>query len=395
MKLSTTLILVIVCAVLVAAVYFGRALPKSSDTARTVGEPFFPGFPLNDVTKIVLRDGAGTITLEHRSEGWVVNDYYGYPARFSAVADLIKQIYDLKVGQQVRAKPASLARLRLVDPADSAAVDAAATSAEFLLANGELAAALLIGSEKQGVPDPQAYGMARPEGQFVRLPAPLDSEKGGVFLVNQVFDCNVSPRYWIETQLFNVLNPDVAEITVTSPDGRSYCLVRPDTQAAIELAGIAPTQQLIASEANSVASGVSYFRVDDVLPPSVAETNTALDHAWTYRAKTFDGRVFTLSVSDTNIPTSYARVQVAYEEPADAAAATNATAEGKSPYAVRDEVLRLNERVSPWTYILDNYKAGELRTPLEKLVEPKPEAKTDESDSRISRTNLIGLPAIA
>jgi hypothetical protein len=384
MKLSITIILVLICVVLGAAVYFGRGLLTPAEPGLAVGDKLFPAFPVNDIVKVVLRDGDTHVTLERRSEGWVVDEYYDYPARFSAVADLIRQIYDMKVGQKVRVKPASLVRLQLADPASGA--PGAARVATFYLADGTPAAELLIGSEKAGKPDPRAYGFSRPQGQFVRLPG---GEHDAVYLVDNVYDFDVAPDFWIEKQLFNVLNTDLSEITVTSPGGDSYTLVRPAPSSQLELVGIAPTQQLVMSEANSVASGVSYFRVDSVLPPAAAETNTALERAWTYVGKTFDGRVFTFDVSDTNIPTAYVRIQVAYEQPAEAAATTNTTAEtaAKSPYALRDETVRLNERIAPWTYVLDNYKAGELRKPLDELVQPTPEAVERAAEPAASDTS--------
>ncbi|NLF40389.1 hypothetical protein GX586_13175 [bacterium] len=53
----------------------------------------------------------------------------------------------------------------------------------------------------------------------------------------------------------------------------------------------------------------------------------------------------------------------------------------------------MNDKFAQWTFLLDNYKAGELRKPLHELLEPKPaETNTAPQDAKPAETPTPAAP---
>lgn len=395
MKARTALILVLVCAALGGAWYFITQREKAPQAARPViGARLFPDLPVNDITRIVLTDARGSLTIEKRGGGWVVAEYYGYPARFDGVADALRKLYEMKIGQTQRVKPASLATLQLADPAEAKGGAGAATLVECYAAGAEPVARLFVGKAHESATQARqprfGFGGPMPDGQYVRM-----AGSDLVIIAGEPFPVDADRETWVEKQLFNVPNADLRDITVTDPAGVSYRLYRPTNGADLVIDGAYPTQQLKMAEANSVASGLSYFRVDKVLSPADAASNTALNTPYTYVAKLYNGQVFTLTVSPTNLPESFVRVAVAYDKSLAAPVDTNATAGAvqKTPYEIEQEAKELNDKFAQWTFLLDNYKAGELRKPLQELLEPKPaETNTAPQDAKREETPTPAAP---
>ncbi|MCX7001831.1 MAG: hypothetical protein NTV22_00995, partial [bacterium] len=103
MKLKTMLLLVLVCAAAVATLWYLQRPPKQAGNGLLIGDKVLRFFPVNEISKVVIHTAATTVTLEQNENNiWVVRENYGYPAQFSKVADLIKTLYDMKVGQTVR-----------------------------------------------------------------------------------------------------------------------------------------------------------------------------------------------------------------------------------------------------------------------------------------------------
>ena len=375
MKTSTTLVLVIVCAVLVAAVYFFSRQENQHKTGPVIGAAIFPAFPVNDITKIVIRDAAQSVTLTKASGKWGVPEQFDFPATYDRIDDLLKKAFHLKIGQTVRVKPTSLKTLELVDPSDAKApIEGKGALFEFYTAAARPFATLIVGKAISSEPaqEQQMPFMRRgpADGRYVRIPG-----SDAVLMIGEDLGAfGSSADAWLEKQLFSVPNDQLSEITITAPTRQSYTLRRPLKGADLVLFPIEATNQVKTIEANSVASGLSYFRIDRVVPPRVAATNAVLKKAYTYVAKLYNGTVYTLTISDTNLPESYLQVAVAYEKPPVDPANTNKAAiaaEEKSQYQVQEDAKQLNEKLSRWLFVLDNYKAGELRKARKDLVEPK------------------------
>jgi hypothetical protein len=372
------LLLVVVGALAAAALWYLQRRPAPDARTIPLGDKVLRFFPVNEISKVVLRAPSGTLTLEQDDDGiWVVREYYSYPAQFDKVADLLKTLYNMTVGQVVRVRQASLGQMQLVAPDEQGSDSGKGTQVQCYDDSGESIAIVLIGAAKRGeARDDSPYGFAMPEGTFVRLPgnpADLRDERAQVILVKDTFQLGETPDAWIDKQVFNVGNDQLRSIAITAPGGETYAMTR--TNAADQFTLPAPPkQQVKASELATLGNALSFFTVDSVLDPAVAKTNTALAAAWTFAATTFDGVVYTIKVTDTNAPAAYAQVTVKYTKPPIESVASNIAAHAaSSPDQVQESARALDHKLAQWTFVLPALKANQLRMPKASLFEPVPE----------------------
>jgi len=378
MKLKTMLGLVVLCAAVVATLWYLQRRPAPADNGLPLGDKVLRFFPVNEISRVVLSAADGRVTLEQNQDNiWVVREYYGYPAQFSKVADLLKTLYDMTVGQTVRVRPSSLGQLKLVAPDEQGSAAEKATQIQCFDDGDESVAIIWIGNAKQGeAREGSPYGFAMPEGTFVRLPgnpADLRNTRDQVILVKDTFQLGETPDAWIDKQLFTVPNESVQSMVVTSPRGEQYSVARTNAAAQFVLAALAPKQQAKSAELATLASALTAFTADEVLNPAVAKTNTALATAWTFAATTFDGVIYTIKLADTNAPQAYAQVTVKYTKPVIDSVASNIAAHVASrPDEVQESTRVLDRKLAQWTFILPEFKANQLRTTKASLLEPAP-----------------------
>jgi len=379
MKTKTTLLLVVLGVLAVGAVLLFSRRTAHDERGWSIGDAVFRSFPVNDIATIVVRANGQTVTVTKAGGVWVVKEYYNYPARFDAVADLLKTIYNMRVGQLVRVRPASLGQLQLrsVDQRDAAPQECG-TQLEFIDGTGALVAQTLVGAAKQGEPDErQPYRFAMTEGTYILPPSALprsSTDRINVVIVKDALQFGRTPDAWIDKQLLNAASETLSKITVTEPDGASYTLSRTNAAAEFVLAGLAATQQLKSAEVASLGNALSYLNADDVLSPDDTATNTALTRAWVFSARSFDGTVYTLRVADTNSAKACAALSVAYTQPPKVSVASNIAEHIQTSTADAEETARkLQARLAPWQFVLPEFKANTLRTPRANLIENKPE----------------------
>jgi hypothetical protein len=140
------------------------------------GEPVLPGLTAkaNDITGLIVRQGADTLSIERRNAGFVAADS-GFPVKTDAVRDLLASSIELSFEEARTSDPARYADLGLADP--GAAADAG-KEISFRTAGGELAD-LVIGNRDSTVGGPVGGVFVRLKGQpqtwlahgDVRLPA--------------------------------------------------------------------------------------------------------------------------------------------------------------------------------------------------------------------------------
>lgn len=118
------------------------------------------------------------------------------------------------------------------------------------------------------------------------------------------------------------------------------------------------------------------------------------DSPSTYTAETKDGIVYTATIGNATDNGRYARFAVQYNKPKtpnrpdkDApddkkAAYEKALEQYKETVATNEEkVQKLNNKLSNWTYILNNYKAETFIMTRDKLVKTKEPPKEKKADT--------------
>ncbi len=378
MNVKTMIVLVVLCAVALAAVWGVKWLRAQPSSAWSVGQKIAPGFPLNDVTRFTVRGADQAVTIARQGGIWVVADYYDYPASFSKVADLLQQVHGMTVGQTRRVRGNSLGKLRLLGPAASGVEEGThGTALQFFTKDAKPVVELIAGVPMQREPDPgNPYGFGRPDGHYIRVAsatagAPSGSET--VIIVKDALATPTSPEAWIERQVVNVPAESVREVTLTAPGQEPVVLTRTNSTDGFAMAGLSSNQAVNAGAAQSLAGALGHFTIQSVVAPSDASTNTALDTAWSYRVRVANGTSYTLTLADTNAPDAYARLQVAYD-----AADAEPDADDAADAAAKAEMA--NARFSSWLYVLPGYKAAELRKTQADLIAAPDAPALDEQD---------------
>src|ERR1700758_3866974 len=99
MKKNHLLILLGVAVVVaLAGFYFQNSQSagwRDTKTVRTI----LQHLPVNDITEIQIRSVPATVTLQKKTNEWVVVERSDYPADFTKIRDLVQMLWELKSGQ--------------------------------------------------------------------------------------------------------------------------------------------------------------------------------------------------------------------------------------------------------------------------------------------------------
>ena len=215
MNLKTSLLLIsfaLVFSGIGISIYQGRQF-VSQATGKASLEDFIPDFDLNAVSKIVVKTNSETATLEKKSDGWAVVERGNYPADFNAVGELVQRLWAFKPAQNVIAGPTQFARLELVQPDGQA--NGAGTLIDLVDKDGKRLAAVVVGKQSFGQPDPDSPFPPSPNGRFIVAAG----TEGPVGIAAEGFDpIRTKPDMWID-RAFVKIGP-VKSLTLEAADNK-------------------------------------------------------------------------------------------------------------------------------------------------------------------------------
>ncbi|RLD10027.1 MAG: hypothetical protein DRI44_07130 [Chlamydiae bacterium] len=392
MKIKTTISLVIICIIIGGSfLFFSKKNNRITASGYLVGSKIFTSFPVNEIVKFTITDATNSISLEKKNGVWIVDNYYDYPADFNKIVNLLKKIYNLKVGQTIRVRKESFRKLKLLEPSNSSAqISEKGIMIQFFENGGISAARLLIGKPKYGKAN-NPYGYSPPIGQYVLLPdeslTELQSskDKDNIILINDAFNLILSSETWIKRNLFNVKSDTIKEIKVTTPDKNVFVLSRTNKTETLTLKNIKSNEKTKASEINSLISALQFFNIEKVVNPEIVSSNKLMENAWTYFTKTFGGTKYELKISNTNLPNAYVQVKVDYEKPPVESVASN-IAENvniQMQFETPENARKLNQLFAGRTYKISNNTAGKLRKSRTDIIDIIEKIKPKKIDKNV------------
>lgn len=260
-------------------------------TAGRMGDKVLATFDVNAVAGIHLVGPTNELTLNRQDGRWVVREREGYPANFSTVGDLVRNLWELKATQPVQAGESQLGRLELNAP-DSP--DGPGLLVELRNDKSEDLAKLLLGKKqmrKPATPSPMGGDEGWPVGRYVMVPGDLKT----LTLVSETFS-NIEPKadQWLNKDFFKV--EKTRTVKVTWPEAtNSWELTRETATGALQLVDAGPEETLDTSKAGSISSALGYPSFKDVTKEADPAT-TGLDNAVTVRLDTFDDFHYTINV---------------------------------------------------------------------------------------------------
>jgi hypothetical protein len=385
-KIKHLLALAVLAVVLVGLARWTTNRSQPAPGGARLGDKVLPGFieKVNYVAAIAVQSPAGTALVSRVDGTWRVPGRYGYRADFGKVSDALRKLVDLKVAQVMRITPEQLADLHLL-PVGSGNSAARATVVNLRAANGEPLAVLRIGKDHNR-PSPAGAppGMeGYPDGKFVAV---SDTK---VYLVSDMLtELAATDRDWIDQEFLNVISADLASIDVTGGTNGAIRLERPAAGGELTLKDVPAGKEVDAARVSRLTGALGYLRFEDVADPALAPAVTGLDKPVVCKAVTTKGTVYTVSLGATpaNDPRRYASVSVAFVAPplpAASATDTNAPAaaqtQAEEHRKTQAEARNLNDKLSPWVYLLGEDQVSALLTPAGEFLKDKPPAGTNTS----------------
>jgi hypothetical protein len=380
MKIKTLLLLIMI--LIFVGIAGGIVLKKkSADTPEDrLGKTLLPGFPVNEVTTVVLNHGKEWVSLKKKDERWVVESRYDYYADFSKISDLLRKIHSLKVGRQFEAKEETVARLFPKQGAGTLSPEESA-GMRVELQKGERVTLVSLHLGKVRRPDPER---GVPSGQYVML-----DDKKQIYLVDQDFQSiKPIPANWLEKTLVEIKSDQIRKVTCRKKEDNKvlYTLLRQSGDKPLELSDPPDGTKVNAMAVNRLINAVRNLKMTDVEGPfkkSKDSRNFPVEIAF----ELFNGMTYRLYFAKSCPSKEQCRLKISagYSKPPSKGREgpeTNASdkapiSPAKSPEEYALEAQQINARIEPWVYLIAEWQKEAFPLGLDPLLEkPAPsEAK--------------------
>lgn len=356
-------------------------------------ERLVPGFPLNDVALVTVKQGTNELNLVKKDDQWLVKERADFPANFGDITDLLRKLWEMKGGQPVQLNQSQLPRLELLPPNSPTN---AATLVEFKGKDGKSLCSLLLGKKHMkksaggGPDDMMGGGGAYPDGRYVMVGADLST----VCLVSETF-ANLEPKAdaWLDKDFVKV--EKTKSVALVSPTAtNSWSMARETESADWKLANATPAEQLDTVKASSAATAMASPSINDVVPLDTKPEVTGLDKATTATLETFDGFTYTFKFGNKTADDNgyYVSVNVAANLPKERTPGKDEKKEDKDKLdkEFKDSQKKLEEKLAKekklagWNYTVSKWSVESLLKPRAEMLaakkeeEKKPDAKPEE-----------------
>ncbi len=419
MKIKTIMMLVALAVLFGALAYHSVQNKKLFSSPATIGSKVLANLPVNRVGKIIITSRDGVATIAKSNDKWVVASRFNYPANFDKVADTIRALSELKVGQTVNVDPSQLGafNLLLASAAGTNKQAGAGTLLELRDEKDGFLASLLVGKgfmRQPAAPSSEnMMGMGGfADGQYVK------SVDGKVYLVAKSLErMTEGAKTWLADNFIDAPSSDIKEISVSGPDRAPIKLVAEAPAASVPLAAAPAAREggsftladlrpeegtMENTKINQMANSLNRLGFDDIADPALTLKETGLDRPVIFKATTKDGLIYTLQLGNTltndtfdryvtiSVTNAPAADQPPSDKPKEDAAGKEAE---KAPEKknISGQAAALNSSFAPWIYIIKSYRAEPIlfnradlikkpEPPKKEDTAPKPSAKGQESE---------------
>lgn len=273
-------------------VLYNQRAASWKETDAAMGQKILKDFPLNDITRIRIKQTDGELTLAKVDDTWTVKERWNYPANFSEVGDLLRKLWDLKAVQTLKVGPSQYGRLQLLSPATEKGNTNTATLLEVHDKGDKVVRSILLGKKATRNSESASPfgGGDYPVGRYVAL----SDNPQAVWLTSETLT-DVEPKAdrWLNKDFFKV--EKLRSIAVTHPGGtNSWKLTREKEGGDLELQEKNAGEEFDKNKAYSAGNALSYPSFNDVVDPSSKAEDLGMDHAFVAKLETFDNFVYTV-----------------------------------------------------------------------------------------------------
>lgn len=291
--LTRLLIALAIIGAIAAILHFtGGGSGISTTKSSTIKKKVFADFPINDVAGIVIKDKESSLTLTKGEKSWEVKERGGYPATSEPIVSMLKEIWDLNIGQPVTIGRSQYGRLQLVAPDEASSDDEAATIVSFTDAEGTELASLWLGKvfeRSENRPNPMGGGMAMSDaGRYVK-----PGNTNSVYLVGSTLDTiQAEPSNWVDKSFFKIELIKTIEL-VTGNKDEDWKLVREEPEGDLKFANPRPGEEIDPAKVSSMRAAFSNPQMEDVFHGDAAKEQKT--DAATFKITTFDGFTYEIA----------------------------------------------------------------------------------------------------
>ena len=302
------LIIIFVCIGVIGALLVVRSNKSWSQGEQSIGGKIMPDFPMNDVTKLVLKDKDGEMSLLKVEETWRVAYRGNYAADFSKIRELLLAIAQTKVLRNMQVGESQLGRLELLAPDKG---DKSGVLLSFLGEGDKELGTLLLGKQSMRQSESSSFGGGEiPDGRYL-MP---DGDISRIALVSETFsNVQTEAKAWLDKTFFKVEKLKSAEVTHSDPI-QSWSVSRETETGDMVLAGLGEKEELDSSRSYSLKNILSSPSFNDIAASDASNEDLGLEAPVKASLTTFDGFSYEILIGKPNEEEEYpVRLQVSAE----------------------------------------------------------------------------------
>ncbi len=388
MNVKTLITLTGIAAVMIGLATWSSRKETRKTEAASLGNKAFPTLQtqVNEITSIRIQSPAETATVTRVDGIWRVPGKWNYPADFGKIRDLLRKLTDTKILQTVQTTPSERGELQLLTATDTGSTnrEQCATRIQLLDSQGSALSSLYLGKTRSR-PGPESGMGGVPDSQFIMTDAGQTSLIGDTFS-----DVTTRDKDWLDTDFLAII--DIISVQITGKPTGDIHATRATPTDDLKMKGTLPDNKEVDSQKlASLGSALNYLRFDDLANPKLSPDQTGLDKPILYHATSKKGEKVTLRIgkSPAGDTKRYASVSVAFEAPAfppQSGADTNqvalAQAREKENAQTAVSAKLLNEKFSPWIYLLSPESAETLTQGFQDILKDKPKPQDQKETAK-------------
>ena len=353
-----------------AVVLLGAALllvrPHTNAEPEPGTEPLvFPGLAdkVNTVASVSVKsDKEFTIRQASGGGAWEMAEKGNYPVNFEKVKAVVVGMAELRIAEEKTSKPELYAKLGVQDPGTP-------------VKQGEKAPVLLTLKDTAGADLASVIvGNSRyspKQGVYIRKPGEAKS-----WAANGQLDVPSEASSWMDTKVLEVPRDRIKSAKVTQADGSVLEVSKPQpSDAGYTVLNVPEGKELKpGDQGGTLAAALAWLGFEDVAPAATLKTQGegAATSKWSSEFRTFDGLVVVIGAFEQGGKT-WVKIVPSFDDTA-AAPTENRAPSLRAPEDVLKEVAEIGAKVSPWVFVLPEWKATVLSSKMDGLLKETPPA---------------------
>ncbi len=383
------LILLAAAAVAIAVSFAVSRSSSASVKAAASGKPF-EAVPINDSERLVVRDAKGEAAVEKANGVWTVPARAGYPADFSKVSSLLRDMAELKATQTIPGGEACLERFELLPPDSKDGKPG--LDIQVFAKDGKPLCSLRKGrSYKQASEEEEQVAMmmgrdASSSAKFAFLP----ETKAVVVISNPLAQASAKPSDWLDKEFPKI--GDLKSVSLVEDGKPSWTISKEKSSSDWALEGDVPEKmEFDKSGASSSVSSLSWAGFSDVAGRLPAKPEQGLDKPKTLLAESFDGFLYKFNFGAADQEGRlFGTLSVEYKEPAPRIAPNDEKPEdrkkndedfAKKISESKEKAAKQAKLLDGWIYLFDKSSFEKLLASRDSFLKAKPDEKKPEASA--------------